>query len=86
MIKELESDFTNYNGKSYPRLAQKVFNLVNKKSMSEFLNWKEIDLTVHGTDEIIKYLPETRIPIGVSHIGTSRAISLGSYAFALKSL
>lgn len=86
MQTELESKYTNYNGQTYPRLVQKVFNLNDQKMQAKFLDWKEIDLEVPGTNEIIKYSQESRIPVGISQIGTSRAISLGAYAFALNSL
>lgn len=86
MITELESNYINYEGQTYPRLVQKVFNLNDQKMQQKFLNWEEKDMLVPGTNEIIKYSHESRIPIGVSQIGTSRAISLGAYAFALNSL
>jgi glucokinase len=86
MQAELESKYTNYNGLTYPRLVQKVFNLNDQKMQAKFLDWKEMDLEVPGTNEIIKYSQESRIPIGISQIGTSRAISLGAYAYALNSL
>lgn len=86
LMNELETNYTNYNKQSYPRLAQKVFNIDDQDSLLRFLNWKEIVLKVPGYNETIKYSPLPGIPIGFSKLGTSRAISLGAYAIALKSL
>ncbi len=86
MLDEIGSRYTDYNGRSYPRLVQKIYNIDDSGSREQFLHWKEMTLQVPGTEETIKYTPEARIPIGVSQIGTSRAISLGAYAFALNSL
>ncbi len=86
MMEELESKYTDYNGRSYPRLVQRVYNINDAESRVKFLNWQEKILKVPGGNETIKYTPEPRIPIGISEIGTSKAISLGAYAFALNSL
>ncbi|MBA7564448.1 N-acetyl-D-glucosamine kinase [subsurface metagenome] len=86
MINEIESEYKNYTGKRYPRLVQKLYNMNDSNSKASFLKWREKTLLVPETNEQIKYSSEARIPVGTSQIGTSRAISLGAYAFALKSI
>ena len=43
-------------------------------------------IKVYGSDREIVYDPQKRIGVMTSHIGASRAISLGAYAFALNSI
>jgi glucokinase len=86
MLKELTSDYRNYSGKTYCRLVQKVFFIDDAKALKHFLKWDETSISVPGTLEKLQYSSEIRLPLGTSKIGTSRATSLGAYAFALKVL
>jgi glucokinase len=86
MLTEIESKYINYSQDSYPRLAQKVFFLDNAEMFHRFSKWNEQTVEVPGTNNSRTYSPEARLPIGTSLLGTSKAISLGAYAFALKIL
>lgn len=86
MIDEINSSYTSYTGATYPRLVQKVFNINDPEECAKFLNWEKTDIHVPGSGKTLSYHSEARIPIGLSTIGTSRAISLGAYAYALKQL
>jgi glucokinase len=86
MLAELTSFYSAYNGNSYPRLVQKAFFLDDKDMLKQFLHWEEKKIIVPGTDTILPYTAEARLPIGTSKIGTSNAAALGAYAFALKTL
>lgn len=86
MLEELESQFSDYNHHHYPRMVQKVFNLDNENSLRKFIDWPQRTVEVPGLDEKLKYFEEARIPIGTSKIGTSKAIAMGAYAYALKML
>ena len=44
------------------------------------------EIEEYGTKKKIRYDPEMRIGVGISKIGTSKAIAIGAYAFALNSL
>ena len=86
LIDEINSRYVSYAGKSYPRLVQKVYNIDDPKAVQDFLKWKEQIIEVPGSKEKISYYADARIPIGTSIIGTSKAISMGAYAYALKRL
>jgi glucokinase len=86
MTEELRSGYTSYAGRSYPRLVQKVFNMNDRDELEKFLQWKRVQITIPGSGDLVDYYPEARIPIGNSRIGTSRAVALGAYAYALKRL
>jgi glucokinase len=63
-----------------------VYNLEEKDELNKFLRGAAKEITVYGSSKKIKYDSEMRIGIGISRIGTSKAISIGAYAFALNSL
>ncbi len=86
MIEEINAHYASYAGTQYPRLVQKVYNIDDPKIILEFLDWNEELIEVPGSAEKISYYAEARIPIGTSIIGTSKAVSLGAYAYALKML
>ena len=86
LMDEINSYFVTYKGEHYPRLIQKVFNLDDEKSLQLFLQNFEKTFLIPEIGEEISYSPEARLAIGTSKIGTSKAISLGAYAYALKAL
>lgn len=86
IVNEMNSCFTKPDGTKFPRLVAKVYNLENKTELEAFLKGKTKELAIRGTDKTIKYDSEMRIGVGISKIGTSKAISLGAYAFALNAL
>jgi len=86
LVDEMNGNYDNIDGSKLHRMAVKAFNLDNKNELSEFIkgNKKEIDVPL--TDKKIQYDPLARIGVGISKIGTSEAISIGAYAFALQQL
>jgi glucokinase len=86
ITKEMNSNFIKPDGTEFRRLAAKVYNLEEKDELNKFLHGSVKEINVYGTDKKIKYDPEMRIGVGISQIGTSKAISIGAYAFALNSL
>jgi glucokinase len=86
LLKEIGSDYTLSDGSTYPRLVQKVYDFTSDSGRKEFLDWPEQVITLPGSNGKIGYSGDARIPLGISKIGTSRAIALGAYAFALKRL
>ena len=86
LMKELNNQFDFRKHDPIPRLVQKVYNLneeAGRKGLSE-VSGKYIPIP--GTDRQLYYDPQPRVGLGTSRLGTSRAISLGAYAFALNQL
>ena len=86
MIEEINSQYVSYEGSTYRRLVQKIYNIDDPKALVDFLKWEEQIIEVPGSKEKVSYYADARIPIGTSTIGTSKAVSLGAYAYALKRL
>ena len=86
LVNEMNSNYTNEDGSQFRRLTQKVYNLELENEVDDFLRGSTKELKIIGTDKTVKYDHESRLGIGISKIGTSKAISLGAYAFALNQL
>ena len=86
MLEEINTTYLSYSGNTYPRLVQKVFNMDDPVTAQEFLRWDKQVVEVPVSGQKLSCYSEARIPIGTSRIGTSKAISLGAYAYALKQL
>ncbi|HUI29413.1 MAG TPA: ROK family protein [Candidatus Acidoferrales bacterium] len=86
VVKEMNSSFVGSEGKPFRRLVQNAYNLEDDAELEKFLKGVAKEIEVYGTSKKIKYDAEMRTGVGISKIGTSRAISIGAYAFALSSL
>jgi len=86
IVKEMNGTFAKPDGTRFRRLVANVYDLEDKTALDKFLRGSTIEISVYGTNKRVKYDPEMRIGIGISRIGTSKAIALGAYAFALRSL
>ncbi len=86
MVAEMNSNFQTMDGKEIRRLAHEVFNLENKKELDLFVRGSEKEIDIPGGLGKVKYDPVPRTGIGISKIGTNRAVALGAYAFALHKL
>ncbi len=83
LVKEMNSNFITADGKQFRRLVQNVYNLEDEAELQKFLRGATKEINVYGTNKKVRYDPEARTGIGISKIGTSKAISIGAYAFAL---
>jgi glucokinase len=60
--------------------------LEDPAQLERFLAGETREITVPGSQRKIKYDPLQRVGIGVSRLGTSEAVAIGAYAFALQKL
>ena len=86
LVDELNSNYISPNGKQFRRLTAEAFNLEAPKHLKKFLNGKTKQVVVPGTRRKVKYDPSPRIGVGLSRLGTSEAVAIGAYAFALRKL
>ena len=70
----------------FPRLEVMAYNLEDEESCRDFLKNEDVEITVPGTDRKVTYTPVKKIGIGVSKLGTSEAVAVGAYAYAIKKL
>ena len=86
LVKELNSTYTSPNGTISPRLSSKVFNLEDDSQRQSFLAGKTHTLKVPGSETLVPYDSLARLGVGITRLGTSEAIAMGAYAFALQQL
>jgi glucokinase len=86
VLAELKSQFQTREGARAPRTLMHAFNLGDDTDRRSFLAHKVRDVAVPGSDARVTYDPMKRIGIGVSRIGTSRAVAIGAYHVALAAM
>ena len=64
----------------------KVYNLDDEAEFAAFARGEARELKVYGTDKTVTYDPQKRIGVCIDSLGTSKAISVGAYDFALSEL
>jgi glucokinase len=77
-----------YEGYEPPmrRLAPRAFNLEDAAERENFLRGEVRTVQVPGSGRWISYDPMRRTAVGITRLGTSEAVAIGAYAFALRQL
>jgi glucokinase len=86
LVDELNGSYTAPNGSKFRRLAQVAFNLEDAAQRKKFLKGETREIIVPGTKRKLKYDALARTGVGMSRLGTSEAVAIGAYAFALRKL
>lgn len=86
LVGELNSHYSGPSGNTFRRLVQVAFNLEDAADRRKFVKGATREIVVPGTQRKLKYDPMARIGVGVSRLGTSEAVAIGAYAFALRKL
>jgi glucokinase len=68
------------------RLLATAFNFEDPDQRKKFLEGGKRVITVPGSGRKVEYDPLQRTAIGISRLGTSEAVAIGAYAFALHKL
>ena len=86
LVAELNSNFTAPDGSLFRRLSSAAFNLEDPAQLEVFLKGETRTIKVPGSDRTVAYDPLQRVGVGMSRLGTSEAVALGAYAFAISQL
>jgi glucokinase len=86
LVDEMNTNFTTMVGTSVDRMEIKAFNLEDEREFALFYEGDTREIKVPFSDRRIQYDPMKRIGVGISRLGTSRAVSVGAYAYALNKL
>ena len=83
---ELNGTYRSPDGTLFPRLASTAFNLEDPDQLETFLagGTRVIQTPVSGRPVV--YNVPRRVGVGLSRLGTSKAIAVGAYAYALQKL
>lgn len=83
VIQHLNGTIENLKGDKIPRLVSTFYNMNDPASYHDFLNWKTTTVKIPFSEHSLTYPAEKKLVVGLSQLGTSKAICLGAYAFAL---
>ena len=86
LLEEMNRSFREMSGNELPRLEINAFNLEDNTDFNAFLKDTSTLVLVPFSDHKVKYDPVKKIGVGISRLGTSRAVAVGAYAYALNEL
>jgi glucokinase len=86
LMAELNCPYLSANEESVRRLIPEAFNLEDAAELREFLQPTIREIAVPGSSRRARYDASPRIGVGLSRLGTSEAVAIGAYAFALRKL
>jgi glucokinase len=86
LVDELNGTYTSPGGNKFRRLASAAFNLEDPNQLEVFLKGETRTIKVPGSGRSLAYDPLQRVGVGMSRLGTSEAVAIGAYAFALQKL
>ena len=85
LIKKLNEPYL-INGNSVSRIETTVFNLEDANDCIRFAEKTGKMITVPFSDQQVWYDASKRVGVGVTKLGTSSAVAIGAYAFAMHQL
>ncbi|MBN1699892.1 MAG: ROK family protein [Spirochaetales bacterium] len=86
LMKELNTTILHTAGTPVPRLELQAFNLSNLGETTKFIAGTVREAMIPDTAEGIAYDALPRTGVGVTRLGTGRAVSIGAVIFALSRL
>jgi glucokinase len=86
LVSEMNGTYVGPAGDHVRRLTAVAFNLEEPAQRKRFLEGEAREISVPGSGRLVHYDPLQRIGVGVSRLGTSEAVAIGAYAFALTKL
>ncbi|MCX7886909.1 MAG: ROK family protein [Verrucomicrobiae bacterium] len=86
LIDEMNGTYRDPNGGTFRRLTHLVFNLEDPVQLEVFLKGEKKEITVPRSHRRIVYDPMQRSGVGITRLGTSDAVAIGAYAYALHRL
>ncbi len=86
LLEEMRGTVNTLSGDTLQRVQMKVYNLDDEQEFEVFAKGDARRLKIYGTEKTVTYDPQKRIGVIIDPIGTSTAISIGAYDFALSEL
>jgi len=82
----MNGTYESPSGVKFPRLALKTYNLDDQNQLKQFLQGDKTEIIVPFSEHKILFDPQKRIGVGISKLGTSKAVAIGASAYALQKL
>lgn len=86
VIQLLNSQFVGLDGHTFPRMEISACNLNDPDDQKNFITKSGKMIKVPFSNREVWYEPSRKIGVGVTKLGTSSAVAIGAYAFAINKL
>ena len=86
IVNELNGRVQTYSGDPVIRMESRAYNLDDEQDLKDFITGDVVEIRVPRSQKFIPYDPLKRVGVGISRLGTSKAVSIGAYAYALHTL
>jgi glucokinase len=86
LVDEMNYPFDTMSGKRLERMEIVAHNLEDEEDLASFLRSSSTEIPVPFTKRTIVFDPGKKTGVGISRLGTSKAVSIGAYAYALAKL
>jgi glucokinase len=86
MFNTLNGKISSLKGDKVDRLEMKAFSLEDEAGRKAMTTGALTKIRVPNSNRTVDYDPMKRIGVGLTRLGTSHAVSVGAYAFALSKL
>ncbi len=86
LIKKMNEPFTGLNGSPLSRMETQAYNLMDANDMIRFTEKTGKMVKVPFSDQLVWYDPTKRVGVGITKLGTTSAVAIGAYAYALEQL
>jgi glucokinase len=86
LVEEMNYPFDTMAGKPLERMEVVAYNLEDESGLASFLKSSSVEIPVPFTSGTVFFDPNKKIGAGISRLGTSKAVSIGAYAYALAKL
>ncbi len=83
LVREMNGTYATPEGHRRRRLTATAFDLEDAEDLQRFVRGEPREIAVPGSDRRMTYDALPRTGVGVSRLGTSQAIAIGAYAFAV---
>lgn len=86
LIKKMNEPFPGLNGHTLSRMETDAYNLMDPQDMIRFTEKPGMMIKVPFSDQQVWYDPTKRVGVGITKLGTSSAVAIGAYAYAMEQL
>ncbi|MCP4899008.1 MAG: ROK family protein [bacterium] len=86
MVAEMNGRLDLLSGATISRMEVAAYNLEDSEQKSRFLAGDPKQIVIPGSQRMVEYDAARRVGVGLSCLGTSLAVAIGAYAFALDAL
>ncbi|MBN2615710.1 MAG: ROK family protein [Bacteroidales bacterium] len=85
-VERMNGSFVKADGNLLARMEMHAFNWEDEKCRKDFLKDDSVQLQVPNSNLTQVYYPKKKVAVGISKLGTSKAVAVGAYAYAAKQL